>query len=791
MLVLAFDTATDVATSALVDDGARARRADLGSPRTLLEDVDALLRDAGVATVRPRRARRRHRAGSFTSTRIGLAVARGLALALDVPVAGVSTLDALAAARDDAFPVSTPAGARCSSPGRSRRARRSRARAGNDLHRERRGALPSDARGQGRGRTAGRRCGPPPARAPARRARARVRPGRGRAPDLRARSGREGDELARERSSCAGSTRHDLDTVEVIERASYPTPWSRSMFAAELRKPSALAIGAYLRAGELVGYAFVSRYVDAWHVMNVAVAPEFAGAGSPPSSSSGSSRSRPSDQRRGYTLEVRVSNADAIRLYEQLGFESRGIRRGYYTDNREDALIMWRGTAPRRRSQGAGIVILGHRDVVRRDRGGRRHGGRPRALVRRVLAGRPARALRRRRAGDRVAAPSRARHARRAAGARRGRRDLARRRRARRGHAGPRSRRGAARRAVGGEGDRVGAAAAARAGRPPRGSRRVALPRARTARAAVPLPARERRPHAAPRGSRARPLRAARNDARRRRGRGIRQGRAPARSRLSGRRGDRPARARREIRRRSRSPSRASRASTSRSRGSRPRCSTRFASSARARRSARSADLAASYQHAIVRALAGRLRKAAEQTGLERLAVVGGVAANSALRAALPDARFAPLELCTDNAAMIASAARYRRRRPVPRLPRARCVCLGRVALAAAALVLAALLLGVAGAPRAGGAAAASIDEAGWQGVLGVRRGRSRRRSATSSCSTSRRWPRASREAGGHGDRGADARVDGAPRSSQQEQFLARMAAAGARVAPEHRYVRV
>jgi N6-L-threonylcarbamoyladenine synthase len=80
----------------------------------------------------------------------------------------------------------------------------------------------------------------------------------------------------------------------------------------------------------------------------------------------------------------------------------------------------------------------------------------------------------------------------------------------------------------------------------------------------------------------------------------------------------------------------------------------------------RKADLAASYQQAIVRALAGRAREAAEQTGLEQLAVVGGVAANSALRAALPGARFAPLELCTDNAAMIASAARYAERLPSP-----------------------------------------------------------------------------------------------------------------------------
>jgi tRNA N6-adenosine threonylcarbamoyltransferase len=78
-------------------------------------------------------------------------------------------------------------------------------------------------------------------------------------------------------------------------------------------------------------------------------------------------------------------------------------------------------------------------------------------------------------------------------------------------------------------------------------------------------------------------------------------------------------------------------------------------------------DLAASYQRAIVTALVNRTLAAAEQQGLERIAVVGGVAANSALRAALPGARFAPLDLCTDNAAMIASAARYAQAVPYPR----------------------------------------------------------------------------------------------------------------------------
>jgi tRNA threonylcarbamoyladenosine biosynthesis protein TsaB len=104
MLILAFDTATDVATSALVDDGEvlgeRVSRAV-----TLLEDVDALLRQAGARTgdldglavgIGP---------GSFTGVRIGLATARGLALGLDIPVAGVSTLEALAAGAPGATPV--------------------------------------------------------------------------------------------------------------------------------------------------------------------------------------------------------------------------------------------------------------------------------------------------------------------------------------------------------------------------------------------------------------------------------------------------------------------------------------------------------------------------------------------------------------------------------------------------------------------------------------------------------------------------------------------------------------
>jgi [ribosomal protein S18]-alanine N-acetyltransferase len=134
----------------------------------------------------------------------------------------------------------------------------------------------------------------------------------------------------------------DLDAIERIERASYPTPWSRSMFASELAKPSSLSLGAVDETGRLVGYLVLSRYVDAWHVMNVAVAPESRRRGIASALLRRLLDQTKGDAQRGYTLEVRVSNLGAISLYQRFGFRPKGLRRGYYTDNREDALIMWR-----------------------------------------------------------------------------------------------------------------------------------------------------------------------------------------------------------------------------------------------------------------------------------------------------------------------------------------------------------------------------------------------------------------------------------------------------------------
>ena len=117
----------------------------------------------------------------------------------------------------------------------------------------------------------------------------------------------------------------DLGSIEEIELRSYPTPWSRAMFAGELSKPSAISLGAFdEESGRLAGYMIISRYVDAWHVMNIAVAPEFRRRGVATALLGQLFDVTAGDGRRGYTLEVRVSNDPAIRLYERMGFRSLG-----------------------------------------------------------------------------------------------------------------------------------------------------------------------------------------------------------------------------------------------------------------------------------------------------------------------------------------------------------------------------------------------------------------------------------------------------------------------------------
>jgi ribosomal-protein-alanine N-acetyltransferase len=138
----------------------------------------------------------------------------------------------------------------------------------------------------------------------------------------------------------------DVEAVGEIERAAMPAPWSPAMFAGEITKATSVCLGAFDGEGErLVGYVIVSRYVDAWHVMNLVVEEDRRRHGIATVLLDEVFERTREEGRRGFTLEVRASNDAALRLYESMGFRAQGVRRGYYTDNREDAVIMWRDAA--------------------------------------------------------------------------------------------------------------------------------------------------------------------------------------------------------------------------------------------------------------------------------------------------------------------------------------------------------------------------------------------------------------------------------------------------------------
>ncbi len=135
----------------------------------------------------------------------------------------------------------------------------------------------------------------------------------------------------------------DLPQVIEIERRAFPTPWSLAMFVLELSKPSGICLAASIE-GRLVGYVICSRYETVWHVMNVAVDPDRWRQGVA-SALLTDLYARVGDPEARFTLEVRRSNDVAITLYERDGFRAAGIRRRYYQDNGEDAVIMWRTPA--------------------------------------------------------------------------------------------------------------------------------------------------------------------------------------------------------------------------------------------------------------------------------------------------------------------------------------------------------------------------------------------------------------------------------------------------------------
>ena len=149
----------------------------------------------------------------------------------------------------------------------------------------------------------------------------------------------------------------DLPQVIAIERRVFPTPWSLAMFVLELSKQSGICLAATTSAApgerQLIGYLICSRYETVWHIMNVAVNIEHQGRGVASALLAELYR-RVKDDTARYTLEVRRSNRLAISLYERQGFRAAGLRRRYYQDNGEDALVMWRTPA----------TLQGHLDDV-------------------------------------------------------------------------------------------------------------------------------------------------------------------------------------------------------------------------------------------------------------------------------------------------------------------------------------------------------------------------------------------------------------------------------------------
>jgi ribosomal-protein-alanine N-acetyltransferase len=135
----------------------------------------------------------------------------------------------------------------------------------------------------------------------------------------------------------------DLPDVIAIERRVFPTPWSLAMFVLELSKQSGVCLAA-VSEERLVGYLICSRYDTVWHIMNVAVDLDHQRRGLA-SALLAELYGRVGDPEARFTLEVRRSNSVAIHLYEREGFRAAGMRRRYYQDNGEDALVMWRTPA--------------------------------------------------------------------------------------------------------------------------------------------------------------------------------------------------------------------------------------------------------------------------------------------------------------------------------------------------------------------------------------------------------------------------------------------------------------
>lgn len=132
----------------------------------------------------------------------------------------------------------------------------------------------------------------------------------------------------------------DVDGVLAVEEQSFTTPWSRAGFVAEMKNELSYYL-VMIESGKVIGYAGMWLIVDEAHVTNVAILPEYRGRKLGEKLMDELIQHAKARGAVSMTLEVRTTNTVAQGLYEKFGFTSRGIRRNYYTDTKEDALIMW------------------------------------------------------------------------------------------------------------------------------------------------------------------------------------------------------------------------------------------------------------------------------------------------------------------------------------------------------------------------------------------------------------------------------------------------------------------
>lgn len=146
----------------------------------------------------------------------------------------------------------------------------------------------------------------------------------------------------------------DLPGVMEVERLSYETPWSRRAFVSELTENAYAHYLAAKKGGRVVGYVGMWLILDEAHITNVAVHPDYRAIGIGRLLMESAILLAQEHRCPKITLEVRRTNLVAQRLYKAFGFQMAGLRKGYYTDNGEDAFIMVREEGPERPPSGSG-----------------------------------------------------------------------------------------------------------------------------------------------------------------------------------------------------------------------------------------------------------------------------------------------------------------------------------------------------------------------------------------------------------------------------------------------------